>query len=83
MLRHTLIVVMVAGNACRLRQEFRTNPATGAARRAERPLLISPEDLLRLRSTALATGPSITVPSNPSDAPDLRAEVSAVVLHGG
>lgn len=47
---------------------------------AERPLLISPEDLHTVRSNALASGPSITGSVQPERRADLRAEVSAVVL---
>ena len=47
---------------------------------AERPLLISPEDLLTVRNNALASGPSITGSIQPERRADLRAEVSAVVL---
>jgi RND family efflux transporter MFP subunit len=43
-------------------------------------LLISPEDLLTVRSNALALGPSITGSVQPERRADLRAEVSAVVL---
>ena len=47
---------------------------------AERPLLISPEDVHTVRSNALASGPSITGSVQPERRADLRAEVSAVVL---
>jgi membrane fusion protein (multidrug efflux system) len=47
---------------------------------ASAPLLISPEDLLTVRSNALASGPSITGSVQPERRADLRAEVSAVVL---
>jgi len=43
-------------------------------------LLISPEDLLTVRSNALASGPSIMGSVQPERRADLRAEVSAVVL---
>ncbi len=51
-----------------------------AATVAERPLLISPEDLHTVRNNALASGPSITGSVQPERRADLRAEVSAVVL---
>ena len=52
--------------------------ATAAA--AQASLLISPEDVLTVRSNALASGPSITGSVQPERRADLRAEVSAVVL---
>ena len=47
---------------------------------AERPLLISPEDLHTVRNNALASGPSITGSVQPERRADLRAEISAVVI---
>lgn len=43
-------------------------------------LLISPEDLLTVNNSTLATGPSITGSVQPERRADLRAEVSTVVL---
>jgi RND family efflux transporter MFP subunit len=43
-------------------------------------LLISPEDLIAVRSSALSSGPAITGSVQPERRADLRAEVSAVVL---
>jgi RND family efflux transporter MFP subunit len=51
-----------------------------AAAAATAALLISPEDLLTVRSNALTSGPSITGSVQPERRADLRAEVSAVVL---
>ena len=45
-----------------------------------RPLLISPEDVFTVRSSALATGPTITGTVQPERRADLRAEIQAVVL---
>ncbi len=56
------------------------NGAPGTAQATQTPLLISPEDLLVVRSNALASGPSITGSVQPERRADLRAEVSAVVL---
>lgn len=56
------------------------NGAPAAARATQPRLLISPEDLLTVRSNALASGPSITGSVQPERRADLRAEVSAVVL---
>lgn len=44
------------------------------------PLLISPEDLVAISNTSLASGPSITGSVEAERRADLRAEVSAVVL---
>ena len=44
------------------------------------PLLVSKEDVLVLRNSALASGPSITGSVEPERRADLRAEVPAVVL---
>jgi membrane fusion protein (multidrug efflux system) len=52
----------------------------GAAPVTQTPLLVSPEDLLTVRTNALAMGPSITGSVQPERRADLRAEVSAVVL---
>jgi RND family efflux transporter MFP subunit len=79
MFRHILLVVMVAAAlvACS-RSSEKSDKGAGTA--GERPLLISPEDLLTVRSNALASGPSITGSVQPERRADLRAEVSAVVL---
>ena len=79
MFRRTLFVVMVAATlvACSKSSE-KSDKGAGSA--SERPLLISPEDLLTVRSNALASGPSITGSVQPERRADLRAEVSAVVL---
>jgi RND family efflux transporter MFP subunit len=47
---------------------------------ASAPLLISPEDLLRVENNALGSGPSITGSIEPERRADLRAEVPAVVI---
>jgi RND family efflux transporter MFP subunit len=44
------------------------------------PLIVSPEDLHTVRSTALASGPAITGTIQPERRADLRAEVQAIVL---
>ena len=78
MLRHffVLLFLVSALAACSKAPE----KADKAAATAERPLLISPEDLLTVRNNALASGPSITGSIQPERRADLRAEVSAVVL---
>jgi membrane fusion protein (multidrug efflux system) len=50
------------------------------AKEAQVKMLISPEDLLTVSNSALASGPSITGSIEPERRADLRAEVSAVVL---
>ncbi|HEU4778719.1 MAG TPA: efflux RND transporter periplasmic adaptor subunit [Steroidobacteraceae bacterium] len=47
---------------------------------AQAKALLSPEDLLTVSNSALASGPSITGSIEPERRADLRAEVSAVVL---
>ncbi len=81
MLRHTIIALFIAStlSACGKGAE-KTGKSAGAAAVATAPLLISPEDLLTVRSNALASGPSITGSVQPDRRADLRAEVSAVVL---
>jgi RND family efflux transporter MFP subunit len=54
--------------------------ANGVSAAAQAPVLISAEDILTVRSNALASGPSITGSVQPERRADLRAEVSAVVL---
>lgn len=54
--------------------------AAAAAKDAERPLLIAPEDLHTVKSNALASGPAITGSIQPDRRADLRAELSAVVM---
>ncbi|HEU5138033.1 MAG TPA: efflux RND transporter periplasmic adaptor subunit, partial [Steroidobacteraceae bacterium] len=56
--------------------------AAGKTAEAEKlaPMLIAPEDLITLSSSALTSGPSITGSIEPERRADLRAEVSAVVL---
>jgi membrane fusion protein, multidrug efflux system len=44
------------------------------------PLLVAPEDLITVRTSALASGPSITGSVEAERRADLRAEVSAVVV---
>ncbi len=47
---------------------------------ADAPVLLSPEDLIKVSSDALGSGPSITGSIEPERRADLRAEVPAVVL---
>ena len=84
MLRPTLFAVLFTLTlaACNKSPEKpnQSGAASAAAPASERPLLISPEDLVMVRSNALASGPAITGSVQPERRADLRAEVSAVVL---
>ena len=79
MLRHTFfaLAIVLTLAACGKGGE---NTDKGASATSEKPLLISPEDILVVRNNALASGPSITGSVQPERRADLRAEVSAVVL---
>jgi RND family efflux transporter MFP subunit len=79
MIRPALFVVIVAATlvACGKASE---KPVKGADAASAAPLLISPEDLVTVRSNALSSGPSITGSIQPERRADLRAEVPAVVL---
>ena len=79
MLRHTLFALVFASTlaACGKGPDKSDKSANAAA---DKPLLISPEDLYTVRNNALASGPSITGSVQPERRADLRAEVSAVVL---
>lgn len=79
MLRNTLFAFLFVSivAACGKAPEKSDKAAPVAA---EKPLLISPEDLHTVRNNALASGPSITGSVQPERRADLRAEVSAVVL---
>lgn len=79
MYRHILLIGMLAAIlfAC---GKISEKSDKGAASTSERPLLISPEDLVTVHSNALASGPPITGSVQPERRADLRAEVSAVVL---
>jgi RND family efflux transporter MFP subunit len=57
-----------------------TGTAAAKGTTTQSALLISQEDLLTVRSNALASGPTITGSVQPERRADLRAEVSAVVL---
>lgn len=73
-----ILVASVAG--CGKSDPTSANASAAAIATAQRPLLISPEDLLTVQSNALASGVSITGSVQPERRADLRAEVSAVVL---
>ncbi len=79
-----LVLVAAALSGCGKTDKINaanTANATPSAGSAAVPrLLISPEDLLTVHSSALTSGPSITGSVQPERRADLRAEVSAVVM---
>lgn len=84
MLRPSLIVLILSLSltACNQAGKDGKNAGSGqkASSSAERPLQITPEDLVIIQSNALASGPVITGSIQPERRADLRAEVSAIVL---
>lgn len=81
MLRPTLLALILASflAACSKAPQAPAKADKNAAA-AERPVLITPEDLVTVQSDALASGPIITGTITPERRADLRAEVSSVVL---
>jgi membrane fusion protein, multidrug efflux system len=81
MLRPTVLALAIALvfslGACS--KGNKENDKTASAQ-AERPVIISPEDVLTIKSDALASGPIITGSIQPERRADLRAEISAIVL---
>lgn len=88
MLRNTLLVLAIASALAACGKEAKDPAQSGSNATAQakqndgKPsqLLVAPEDLLTVRSDALASGPVITGSIQPERRADLRAEVSAVVL---
>jgi len=89
MLRKTIIFLAIASalSACGKHDKDPAKPgATDTQTNAQQKdakavqLLVSPEDVLTVQSSALANGPVITGSIQPERKADLRAEVSAVVL---
>jgi membrane fusion protein, multidrug efflux system len=77
--RHTLVLVLaLLLAACGKGSDA---PQKGAGGSAGQPLLLAAEDVLTVRNNSLASGPVITGSVQPERRADLRAEVSAVVLH--
>jgi RND family efflux transporter MFP subunit len=77
MLRNTLVFVAVAAVLAGCGKGPKDNIAADV-----KPvkLLVGPEDVMTVRSDALASGPVITGSIQPERRADLRAEISAVVL---
>lgn len=83
MLRHRLLVVLIATVLAACGKGGKDNPAsakTDSKAAASPALLLAPEDLRTLSLSAHASGPVITGSIQPERRADLRAEVSAVVL---
>ena len=87
MLRHTLLAVVIAAllAACGKGPQGSANAndksaASSTTAAAERPVLLTPEDLLTVQTNSLASGPVVTGSIQPERRADLRAEVSAIVL---
>ena len=87
MLKPTLIVVAVAAalSACGKPGSDASASASGSAsasaKTAAAPkLLIAPEDILKVESSQVASGPVITGSIQPERKADLRAEVQSVVM---
>jgi membrane fusion protein (multidrug efflux system) len=54
--------------------------SAGAGAAPSQPLILAPEDVLTVKSSALSSGPAITGSIQPERRADLRAEVQAIVL---
>ncbi|MES2259590.1 MAG: efflux RND transporter periplasmic adaptor subunit [Pseudomonadota bacterium] len=83
MLRKTFLALAVASALVACGKSAKDAEKTGAAadgKKAAVSLLVSPEDLVPVESSALASGPVITGSVQPERKADLRAEVGAVVL---
>ena len=89
MLRKTIIFLAIASalSACGKHDKDPAKPDAANAQADARQkdgkavqLLVAPEDVLTVQSSALANGPVITGSIQPERKADLRAEVSAVVL---
>jgi membrane fusion protein, multidrug efflux system len=87
-LRHAIVVAVAAAPLVVLtgcgqgagKEVGSTASATKDTPALKSSMLLSPEDLLTVKSNALASGPAITGSVQPERRADLRAEVSAVVL---
>ena len=74
-----LAIVLAAG--CAKGPDAAKAKAGKAAAASSAPLLIAPEDVITVRTSALSSGPSITGSIQPERRADLRAEIQAIVLH--
>lgn len=92
MLRKTLIVLAIASTLAACSNKEAEKPknaasASSATSKADKQdtaaapkLIIAPEDIMKVQSNALASGPVVTGSIQPERKADLRAEVSAIVL---
>lgn len=74
-----VILVFATLSGCK-KSAGEANPNAASQRAELGPVLLAAEDLLTLKSAALASGPVITGSIMPERRADLRAEVSSVVL---
>ena len=82
MLRKTFVVLAVASALVACSKDGKDPAATKDAK-AEKPpvqLTVSPEDIITVQTSSVASGPVVTGSIQPERRADLRAEVSAVVL---
>jgi RND family efflux transporter MFP subunit len=92
MLRKTLIVLAIASTLAACSNKEADKPknaasASSATSKADKQdtaaapkLIIAPEDIMKVQSNALASGPVVTGSIQPERKADLRAEVSTIVL---
>lgn len=82
MLRKTLLVLAIASAlvACSKDAKDSADKKDGKGDKPAVQLLITPEDMLTVQTSAIASGPVVTGSVQPERRADLRAEVSAVVL---
>jgi len=92
MLRKTLIVLAIASTlaACSSKEAEKPKNAASASSATSKAdkqdtaaapkLIIAPEDIMKVQSNALASGPVVTGSIQPERKADLRAEVSTIVL---
>jgi len=92
MLRKTLIVLAIASTLAACSNKEAEKPknaasASSATSKADKQdtaaapkLIIAPEDIMKVQSNALASGPVVTGSIQPERKADLRAEVSTIVL---
>ena len=80
MLRKTFLVLAIGAALAGCNKGTVDATKEGKDKKAAVQLTISPEDLVTVQSSALASGPVVTGSIQPERKADLRAEVSAVVL---
>jgi membrane fusion protein (multidrug efflux system) len=76
--RFLMALAIVLAAACAKGPD--ANKAKAGEKASAAPLLISPEDVITVRSSALSSGPAITGSIQPERRADLRAEIQSIVL---